>query len=1075
MRALLRAAVATALALTLALPLSAQQTGSITGRVTEAATGNPIPGAQIVLEGTRRGTLTNTEGRYVLLNVPEGTREVRVINLGYSSQSETVTVTAGEASEASFALEVSAVRLDALVVSAVTGQVERRRSLGTNVGNINVEDEIEMSSIQTISDVLQGRVAGLNLQDVAGTTGTSQRIRIRGANSLSLSNEPLIYIDGIRINTDQSLNMYTGGQDPSRLNDLNPQDIESIEILKGPAASALYGTAAANGVIVIRTKQGTPGRTQYQAYAEYGILEDETDYPSNWFSFQQNVEGAELTPENWLLEIFGLNRAFGLPTDPFEPISACPNESAARGICTQDGTGSFNPLLDPRTRPFVQGDRRKQGLSISGGTDQVTYYLSGDFEEENGVVSFNHLDKANLRANLQGTLSDNFSISVSTGYLSSTLELNQNDNDIFSPLINGLNGAPLFIPSDAFAEFAVGGIDFGDLDESGVDKDQINRWNHLFFVNMSDLEAYPLFQEVERFTSSVSANYDPLDWLTANLTMGLDYTTREDHQTLQRPDANTAGLDIGGDFSIGFRNSTRVGDWAYTGSGSLTGRFDVSEDLSATTTVGASYQQDRTENTECYGANLVQGLSTCGATTQSFFIDEDFFKVVTIGGFARQEFAWRDRVFLAGSIRGDDNSNFGEGANLIFYPSASLSWVIAEEDFFPPNEWLSDLRLRAAYGESGLRPGFRNALTLFAPTAVSINNEEFSGVTITNTGNPDLRAERSREFEFGFDAGLLQDRIGLEFTYYNKESQDALVARPLPPTLGFTNSVFENLGSVKNAGTELALNASVFDVRDAALNLRASWTTLDNEIEELGVGIEPIVFNRGNQQHKESFPAGSYHMPNISWDDANDDGLLSRDEVFVTTDSAVFQGESLPTWTASVSGDLRVFDWLRVSTLFDARGGNKQLDYTQLFRCQTGFALRTWWGGCRGVADPTAPLDEQAAHIANWFGGIPVDENGTPTGASRVQSTVGYLHDGDFVKWRELAVTLTAPESVRRHLPRVDALSLTVAGRNLATWTDYPGLDPEINETGGDSNFTQGEFNTQPPVRYWTARINVRF
>src|SRR5690242_18686105 len=250
--------------------LSAQANGTISGRVIDRATQLPAQGAQVVVVGTQRGTQTDQEGRYSISGLPEGTYQVTVRRVGYGSNSQRVTVSAGTTANAEFALAVTATRLEEVVVNAVTGQEERRVQNGTNTGNISVAD-LDKGPITKMADVLQARVAGVTLQSVGGATGAGQRIRVRGANSLSLSNEPLLYLDGVLISNGKG-GISTGGGDYSRLNDINPEEIENIEILKGPAASAIYGSAAANGVLLITTKRGSAGKPIWSGYLETGKL-----------------------------------------------------------------------------------------------------------------------------------------------------------------------------------------------------------------------------------------------------------------------------------------------------------------------------------------------------------------------------------------------------------------------------------------------------------------------------------------------------------------------------------------------------------------------------------------------------------------------------------------------------------------------------------------------------------------------------------------------------------------------------------------------------------------------------------
>lgn len=1006
--------VALALAFT-AAPLVAQ-TGTITGTVTDAQTGQPLPGAQMVIPGTNIGALTSQSGRYLILNAPVGQTQVRAIIIGYGQETATVSVTAGETAVADFQLSSSAIELQGVVVNAVTGREQRVRELGTNTATIDV-DMIDPASVTSMSDLLSGRSEGVILQDVNGTSGSGQRIRIRGANSVSLSNEPLVFVDGVQYNTANTLSIGVGGQETGRFNDLNPNDIQSIEVVKGPAAAALYGTAAANGVLIITTKRGRAGEAIWDFYAEAGQLEDRNEYPANYMAY--SIIGNGTAP------FYNANGSFNS-----DDYARCPNRSAAAGSCTQDGVAVFNTLTDGRTTPFSTGNRSRYGASVRGGNERVTYYFSGETQDETGVINYNTLDKSTVRANINAAIRDDIDVSVSTGYTKQNIDFNSNDNSIFSPILNGLLGEGYFIPEVE-----------GDL--PGV-----NRRNYGFGFNQWDNANYVINDDVDRFTVGSTAQYRPFPWLSLNANGGLDYISGHTYRTLQ-----PGLLPIAESWENGFRESDRKSQYTYTFNSSAVGTYAIQDDLFSTTTVGVSYNRSLLNRTECYGSSLVQGTASCGTTAALFSIDEDFSEVIQVGGYVATELAWRDRVFVTAAVRGDDNSAFGTDFGFITYPSASLSWVIGEEEWFPQAAFLSSLRLRSAWGTSGLRPDFRDAVTLFSPTTVATPGGDVPGITVNSTGNLELKPERSTEYEVGFDAALFDERLGVDFTYFNKRSKDALIERRLPPSYGVAASRFENLGEIKNAGTELGVSFAALRGAETGLDLRVALTTLDNEVVALGEGVEDIVINRGLQRHKEGYPAGAFFSVPYTINDADGNGLLTNSEVTLG-DTAVYIGPALPTYQASLGGELRLFGWLRVSTLFEARGGNYQGNDSEAFRC--GFRSTR---GCEAVGNPDASLERQATYIADRYLG----------------SQYGTIEKADFVKWRELSVTFDAPEFLTAASQRLSGLSLTVSGRNLATWTDYSGIDPETVEGGGSANFNQSEFNTQPPVRYVMIRLNYTF
>lgn len=349
--------------------LMAQAEGAITGQVTDRASQRPLPDVQVSVVGTQLNATTNPQGRYTIRGVLPGSYEIRARRVGYAPGAQRMSVPAGVTVTVDFGLTESLLQLEEVVVSAVTGQQERRVEMGTNVGTVNVA-QLEKGPITKMADVLQGRVAGVTLNTSVGTSGGGQRIRIRGANSLSLSNEPLVYIDGIRASNNKS-GITLGGQDYSRLNDINPEEIESVDVLKGPAAAAMYGSAAANGVILITTRKGRAGAPVWRSWAEASQMKDKAPYPINYAALSVLGNGTEPYFRNEFGGYLNITTWFGAGA----PYRICPNYAAAAGTCTQDVLLSFDQFRDARTTPFQTGTRHKFGSSVSGGSDVVSYFI----------------------------------------------------------------------------------------------------------------------------------------------------------------------------------------------------------------------------------------------------------------------------------------------------------------------------------------------------------------------------------------------------------------------------------------------------------------------------------------------------------------------------------------------------------------------------------------------------------------------------------------------------------------------------------------------------------------------------
>lgn len=1011
---------AATLGLSLPSVVVAQNVGAIAGTVTDRSTNQPIASAQVVIVGTNLGTLTNTQGEYQVGSVPAGSHQVRVLRLGYQSVTQTTTVDVGGTATLNFTLQPSAVALDAVVVTA-TGEEQRARERGNSVSIVNV-DSLNLAPIPNLSDLLSSRSPGVVVQSAGGTTGTASRVIIRGSNSVSLSNSPLIVIDGVRVeNSLGSSSIGVGGQEPSRLNDINPDDIEKYEILKGPAASALYGTAAANGVIQITTKKGVPGKARWNAFAEGGEIREITDFPANFI--RRGVTSNRATAAQ-----------NGQPT-------VCTVESEERGLCVPNPGGlvSFNPLEDPTATPFRDGWRTTYGVNVGGGTEQTTYYLATDFEREQGVYDANRLRRVNLRSNVRSQVRDNIDITASLGYLDSELTLPQNDNNLFGFISGGLLGE--------------------------AEDDPDGRGYAAGFPPSLFTEAVNTQQDVNRFTGSLNLTWKLASWLTAVGVAGIDLTNRNDHETVDPNIIFSFGLDEGE------RTNNRHVFTTYTGNGGLTAEFALTPDIQATSSLGMQYTEETTRSTEAFGAILLPGTGSLDGTSARFAVDEDNVENITVGLYGQQQFAWKDRLFLTGALRADDNSAFGQNFGLVYYPSASLSYVVSEEEYFPANRWVSSLRLRGAYGESGQRPSFRDAVTFFSPVAVTVDDQSIAAIAVGGTGNPILEPERSREFETGFEMGLLDGRVGVDFTWYTRRTHDALIARRLAPSAGGSTTRFENIGEVKNEGWEVQLNARVLQQQDVAWDLTVAASGNENELVELGEGIDPIIFGLGgdSQRHQEGYPLGAYFQrPVVSAQDLNGDGVITRAgcpgtpvigpggiaitpqpacEV-VLGDTAVFLGRPFPSREVTISSTVTLFRLVQVNALLDHRGGYEQFNNTESFRCSSTFQ------NCRAAFDPTAPVEAQARAAAAARG-----------------TDAAYIEDASFWKLREVSVTLTAPTEWARRVG-TQQLRLTLAGRNLKTWTDYSGFDPEVNQFGF-SDFSTADFLTQPNVRTFNARLQL--
>lgn len=984
--------------------LSAQDRGTVAGMVRDADSGQPLVGAAVYVEGTNYSTLSNVEGRFLLPNIPPGTHSLRATYVGYGPVAHEFTVDAGGAASVDFDMSVSTLQLDGIVVTA-TGE-QRKRELANSADNLDANALVEVAAVNNVSDLLQARSPGVQVFSSAGTSGVGSRIRIRGSSSISLSNDPLIYVDGIRVDSRQS-GLGAGGQEASRLDDFNLEDIEDIEIVKGPSAATLYGTEAANGVIRITTKRGRPGETRWNAWAEGGLIQEPNTYPLNYR---------------------GLDAGGG----PF--ARRCLLNDVAAGRCTQTGLETFQVLHDPELTPIDRGGRGQLGLSLSGGSERINYYVAGEMETEVGPYKLpeadrrdleergvpitseverpNQLKRRNLRVNLNSQIADNATLSVRTGYLDSHFAYLGNDNNSFGLLPSAFLGSST----------------------------RDDPWG---FQAPAQLFGRTLYQDIQRLTASGTVGWSPLPWLQASATAGLDFYSRKDISFFARD------IGVPGQSNLGRKDTDFINQYQYTFDANSTASFDLTDAITSKTAVGVQYFENQYSGTTAWGIDIVNGASSIGAAAETFSSEFHTFEK-TAGVFIDQQFGLNDRLFVTGAIRADDNSAFGQDFDLIYYPKAGVSWIASEETFFPEIGFLDQLRFRAAWGKSGVQPGSDDAIRTLAANAITTPGDATgSGVSIGNIGNSTLEPEESSEIEAGFDAEMFGGRAALEFTYYDKSTSGALITVPLAPSLGASASRWINIGDVSNKGVEVALSGTVLDTEAVAWDVTLAGSINKNELISLGEGTEPI----GSQtRFVPGFPlGGQWERPIESWSDADGNGIITPDEV-VVGDTISYLGPGQPENQLTFSTSIQLFSDFRVYGLLDYRGNYIAYNNTERFRCR--FRI------CEGLIDPAADLSDQARGVAAVL---------HPS-----QTVAGYMEKGDFVKLREVSLSYTLPEQIAGRMGASRA-QVVLTGRNLGVWTDYSGMDPEINWNGSGDNFGVSEFLTQPPVRYYTLRVNFTF
>jgi TonB-linked SusC/RagA family outer membrane protein len=988
----------------------AAQAGSIAGKVVDQTSGLPLAGARVQASVANYVAYTTQQGTYRIVGVSPGTYSLRILMLGYGSQQKSVTVAAGQSATVDWSLSAVPFTLEEIVTTATGEQL--RRELGHSVGRVEAAGLVETAPVSDLTDVLNGRVAGVTVLRNDGVVGGGSRIRIRGLSSVSLSNDPLLYVDGIRVSErGPTFRLDNGGFAPSFFDDINPEEIESIEIVKGPSAATLYGTQAANGVIRVTTKRGKAGPPKWTVYSEDGVLHDPSNYSSIYFA-----KAAGSDAQCLLLQV-------------------------AAGQCQIDRLFVRNLLREPDFTPFKDAVRQQYGLQVSGGSENLKYFASAEFEDQGGLLKLpnaeatfrrqflgvsslpddetdpNHQRKVNLRANFTASLGSKADVSFSGAYTNNDLLIPQVGDNGRSLLSSALQGT-----ADPTAATPYG---FPVRPGYAVSLRETRKSNH--------------------FINSVTASYRPRSWLTSRATVGLDYIGFEDSE-LER---NGEACPICGT-SLGFRALNRYTTYKYSVDLGATASFKLTSRIGSKTSIGAQYNKDNVIAALNTGQDLPLGAETyTGAAIKGSI--ESTTKSVTLGSYLEQQVSLDERLFVTGAIRVDQNAAFGQNARTAYYPKVSAAWTVHETE--AGKGTLSQLRFRAAYGQSGLQPGPVDAVQYFNGVTVALFNGTAPGITLGGVGNQSLRPERSREIEGGLDASLFGNRVTVELTAYDKRTTDALVQRPLAGSVGAVASRIENLGVVSNKGFEASILARVIEGRSLQWDLGLEVAGNRNRLVSLAEGT-PSPTGFGFRQAVGYPLYGTWWPAMVSFADANHDGIITGSEV-VTTDTAVFNGSTLPTRTAALTSTLTLFrNRVRIGAQLEYKGGFRTLDVNTLFSCGLGPRVN-----CRGLNDASASLDEQARSeaVANYF------------------AFGAFVDDADFVRLRELSVSYTLPRSLTKWMGASGG-TVTATGRNLALFTGYRGWDPEGNTLGGTSpdgpvyNFWQPG---QP--RSFLFRLNLTF
>ncbi|MFP5353990.1 MAG: SusC/RagA family TonB-linked outer membrane protein [Gemmatimonadota bacterium] len=978
------------------VPASARaQGGVVAGTVVDARTLRGVDGAQVSVEGTTLGALTDASGSFRISGVTGTQVTLQVRRIGYRPATQSVRV--GQ-TDIRVAITEQVAQLSELVITGTAEPVERR-AIGNSVTKVDAAAVQQIAPAPNVSSLINGRAPGVVLMGGSGAIGSGPRIRVRGAASLSLSDQPLIYIDGIRVPNDVSegpRSQFFSSGVISRLNDLDPENIESIEVIKGPSAATLYGTEANNGVIQIVTKRGKAGRAVTSLSTRLG---------QNWF---QGAEGR-------------IGRTYRRMTD---------------------GTiAEWNPVAVEKARGedlFQKGLSQEYSLGINGGTDVARYNFTGTYDNDKGIEPTNHLWRWAGAGNV--SISPYKSLDIQASF-------------------NTMQGS-INVPQEAGGG-AWFSLYFGRAPITDAEK---LRCGYYSAPPEAFWGAFKQYQDVKRTTGSLQVNHRVGTWMTQRLVVGNDFTGENNVNQTQRmapffrqffgnpTDQNGTKLTRRRELSV-----TSV-DYAATLKKVLFG-FQTS------TSFGAQYFKRQTYALAARGEGFPAGGLTLVDAAATTFGGEDFLENSTLGFYGQEQFNLNDRMYITAAIRVDNNSAFGEDFSWKTYPKVAGTWVINEEPWFKLG-WINQLKLRAAYGQTGQQPAVNSALRTYAATT---GGDGGSAVTPQSLGNANLKPERGSEIEFGFDGAFLNERLSADLTFYRRNTTDGILSQAVAPSSGFSGSRFINIGGIQSQGLELSSRFNAYSSNTVNVDVGFNISKNDNKVTDLG--DLPLAVDEsgrkyiavGAQRHIIGKPVASYYdlkvvkadfdpntgrAINMLCDDGKGGTVACLTAAGQPNAPRVFIGRPDPSLEGSFNSTVTLYRSWRLYAQFDFKGGNRILNNNDRARCQV-------FNQCLANLEP---------------------EKYDPVYVAQIQSSNILRHwiyqDASFTRLREVSVGYTmAPRWAQMLGARTGAI--TLSGRNLALWTSYGGTDPENFFTL--EQFARTEQAQVPPLAQVMFSLSLTF
>lgn len=1033
---------------TAAVSVQAQPTGTVAGTVTDANSGDPLPGVNVVVQGPDLGAATDEQGQYTISDVPAGTHILVASFVGYDRAQQEIEVEQGETVQVNFEMVPTAVGLDEVVVTSL-GIEREERSLGYSVQEIEAEEIVE-SQETNIVDALAGKTAGLQITGTSGQPGSSSKIIIRGETSFQGNNQPLFVVDGVPISNAEDggfpgFELDTGGSTGNRALDLDPNVIESVSVLKGASATALYGQRAAGGVVQIETKSGREGqlRVNFNSSVRWDqpILDGVQD---------EYLLGLDQEFSNGLPPEYGGYTEPGFPgSDPQVTDSWGPHKDNVSQQVLDDLGVEEIPTYNHAENFYQTGLVSESSLNVSGGSDLGNYFLSGSYLDQSGITPTTGLRRISTNAKFNTDLLPYIHSNTSVKYTNT-----QNDQlreGWVSP--SRLTRIwPINMPiKPVFRE------DGSQLTLGGVTDSP--------FWHARETERGT---NVDRFIGSQEFRVDLTDWLHVSETIGYDrYTNSRHEHRNRRPRYENDGSMFSDKLVRSELNSDLMVNLD---------EIDLGAGFGVSGVVG---------NNVNIRSNSFVRITGSDQNIPDFFNESNFDQTSTseyeeerrlVSVFSQMELNYEDYLYMTVTGRNDWSSTLPEENSSFFYPSASLGFIFTDLLGMDDHPYLHFGKLRLSVAQIGSDAPIYSLSTSYTQAGTSVAEEDdtrnldfpFRGQTgflLGGTlGNPNLKPEITTEYEVGLNLRMFEGRAELDVSYYNRSTRDQIFSVPASSASGY-DSILRNAGEIRNKGVEVSLQGTPLEFQDFSWDLRANWSKNRNEVVDLAPGVESIYLAGYAWPQIRVQPGDGY---GVIWGNGyvrNEEGelLIGEEGMPIVDEQQKNIGNIQPDWLGNLRSTFN-YKGFSLTGVLDVRQGGDILNFDRNYSIPAGMAEITedrydtyvWDGVDAETGEPNATEVVRDQEFWEEYGGVHENQ----------------VEDGSYVKLRQLSLSYQLPQSLTQGTP-LRSLEIYGSGRNLWINTPFSYGDPEGSTYGAENGGRGFYFWVTPSTRSYTLGVRL--